>query len=137
MGRGMEGLVNVLNKGVADEVRPYDLTPVEFNLLRTCMEVNECTATDLAKVLPVDASRISRIVTKLVDMDLLIRRRLRSDRRTVMLRLSDNGKEMTSMLSGRIQEYEAKLLEGISEEEKSLMASITFKILANHAAMEQ
>ena len=101
------------------------------------MEMGECTATDLAKVLPIDASRISRIVSRLVDMELLARRRLRSDRRIVMLQLSREGKDLTSALYGRIQEYEAKLTDGISEEEMRTLESITAKILANHAALEQ
>ena len=100
------------------------------------MEMGDCTATDLARVLPIDASRISRIVARLVDMDLLVRRRLRSDRRIVMLQLSPEGRELTSNLYRRIREHEARLTDGISEEELSALASITAKILANHAAME-
>lgn len=135
--RSVGGLVNALTKGVTNETAPYGLNSVEFELLRTCLEERECTATDLAKVLPIDASRISRMVNRLVDMDLLVRRRLRSDRRIVMLRLSDEGKELVSMLHSRIQEYEAKLTDGVSEEEINVLASVASKILANHTAMER
>ena len=137
LGTSVEGLVNALTRGVVREAGPYGLSPAEYNLLRICMEMGECTATDLAKVLPIDASRISRIVSRLVDMELLVRRRLRSDRRIVMLQLSPEGKELTSTLYGRIREYEAKLTDGISEEEIRTLESITAKILANHAALEQ
>ena len=136
LGTSVEGLVNALTRGVVREAGPHGLSPTEYNLLRICMEMGECTATDLARVLPIDASRISRIVSRLVDMELLVRRRLRSDRRIVMLQLSPEGKELTSALYGRIREYEAKLTDGISEEEMRTLESITAKILANHAALE-
>jgi DNA-binding MarR family transcriptional regulator len=122
---------------MAEELDPHGLTPLEFNLLRTCMEREECTATELAEELPVDASRISRIVTVLVDKDLLVRRRLRSDRRMVMLRLSDEGKELTSMLLERIQAYDAKLTQNISPEEMKVFAEAAAKIIANHADQER
>lgn len=136
LGTSLDGLVNTLTRGVAREVGPYGLSPAEYNLLRFCMEMGDCTATDLARVLPIDASRISRIVARLVDMDLLVRRRLRSDRRIVMLQLSPEGRELASNLYRRIREHEARLTNGIGEEELSTLASITAKILANHAAME-
>ena len=129
------GLVNALTKGTADETTPYNLTPLEFTLLRICMEKEECTATELAVYLPVDASRISRMVTRLVDDGLMLRRRLREDRRVVMLSLSDQGNELASMIHQRIQAHNDKLTEGVSGEEMSAFASVASRILANHARM--
>ena len=131
----MMGIVNALTKGTADETTPYNLTPLEFTLLRICMERGECTATELAVDLPVDASRISRLVTRLVDDGLLIRRRLREDRRVVMLSLSDQGNELVSMIRQRIQAHTDKLTEGVSVEELSAFASVASRILTNHARM--
>ncbi len=137
LGACVAGLVNAVDKGTAEEVEPYDLLPLEFNLLRVCMEQGECTATQLAGILPVDASRISRVVTKLVDMGLLRRRRLRSDRRTVMLRLTEKGNDLTFQVHQRLQVYNAKLVEGVSEEEMRVFVATTSKILANYAALKQ
>ena len=126
------GLVNALTKGTADETTPYNLTPLEFTLLRICLEKGECTATELAGYLPVDASRISRLVTGLVDNGLLLRRRLTEDRRVVMLRLSDEGSELVSTIHRHIQAHNDNLTEGISGEEMSAFASVASRILANH-----
>ena len=134
----VSGLVNAVEKGMAQEVTPYGLVPVEFNLLRICLEMGkETTATQLALLLPVDASRISRIVTGLVDRGLLRRRRLRQDRRVVMLRLSDEGRELTSQVMERMKSYDAQLTEGVGEDEMRAFASVTARIVANHAAMQQ
>ena len=130
-------LVRAVIRGIEHEMEPFEVSSLEYGVLRDCMDKGECTATELAEVLPVDPSRISRIVNTLVEKELLIRRRLSDDRRIVMLRLSDKGSELTSTLNRRVQEYNAKLMENISEDDVATFASVTHKILANHAAMEK
>ena len=131
----MDGLANVIDKGMAKEVELYGLTYLEFTLLRNCLD-KESTATQLAQVLPGDGARISRIVTGLVDKGLLRRRRLRNDRRIVMLRLSEEGRELTGRVISSIKSYNAMLTEGIGEEEMRVFESVTSRIVANHAAMQ-
>jgi len=132
----MSDLVNTVVKGAADELEGYDLSVIEFTLLRSCLESREVTATALAEVLPVDASRISRIVTTLVEKGLLIRRRLRSDRRVVMLRLSEEGVALTTEIRQRMKAYEAKLMEHISVDDMQVFADVASKLVANHDAMK-
>ena len=136
LGASLAGLVNVVEKGLMEETVPYDLSPLEFNLLRICMVGGEHTATQLADMLPVDASRISRVVTRLVDMGLLRRRRLRSDRRVVMLRLTERGTELTSEVEQRVLAYDARLMEGVSRDEMRGFTSAVAKILANYATLK-
>ena len=40
-------LVSVFNKGMADEMKPYDVRPIEFSLLRHCLDNEDCNATEL------------------------------------------------------------------------------------------
>ena len=108
---------------------------MEFSILRSCLERGECTATQLAEFLPVDASRISRVVNGLVDRQLLRRRRLRNDRRVVKLTLTQEGETLTFKLHQRVQQYDASLTEGVSEEEMNAFAVTTLKIAANSAAL--
>ena len=126
----------MIYKGIADEVAPYDISPIDVQLLMICLERRECTATQLARLLPVDASRVSRLVTGLADRGLLRRRRLRSDRRVVMLRLSPDGKRLTSELAQKMQRYYARVTEGFSEQDMSRFAAIALGIIANYEAME-
>ena len=137
LGTCVASLMYVVDNGVADEVSPYDLTPAEFRLLRACMEKGECIATELAETLSIDPSRISRMVTKLVDMGLLRRRRLRRDRRIVMLKLTEKGNELTVQLRRVVQTHDAKLTEGISEKEMRVFRSVAFKILSNYAVLAE
>ncbi len=137
LGECVAGLINAVDKGMADEVAPYNLIPLEFGILRICLQRGECTATQLAEVLPTDASRISRMVTRLVNIGLLRRRRLRNDRRVVMLRLTEKGNELTFQVDQRVKTYDAKLVEGISDEEMQVFASITFRIISNYATLRR
>ena len=135
LGVFIEDLFNALDKAMAREVAPHGITGLEYSLLWHCLE-GERTATQLAQVLPVDGSRISRVVTGLVDRGFLRRRRLRSDRRIVMLRLTEEGMELTSGISENMKSHYAMLTEGIGDEEMRVFASVTSRIVANHAAME-
>lgn len=128
-------LSTAIIKALADEAAPHDIQPVEFNLLQYCSESGECTATQLARVLPVDASRISRIVTRLVDKELLVRRRLPHDRRTVMLSLTDDGMRLVADLGERVEVYLLGLLEGYDEQQLRMVESVTVRMRANFAAM--
>ena len=137
LGTCVAGLVNAVAKGMAELVAPHGLIPLEFALLRVLLEKEECTTTQLAQVLPVKAPRISHVVTKLVDRGLMSRRRLRNDRRVVMLALTEEGRALTLELHRRLQAHDARLTVGVREEEMAAFASTTSKIMANHAVLAQ
>ena len=138
MGLGIQvtSLMNAVLKGAAIELEPYNITPLEFTTLRICLARGESTMTELAAVLPVDTSRTSRTVAGLVDKGLLRRHRRRDDRRVVMLRLSEQGIELTSMLQELLQSFDSRLTEDISPDELSVFASVVERIAANYAAMQ-
>ena len=135
LGTYVSSLANAVYKGIAAEVARYDLSPLDIQLLMICLERNECAATQLAQLLPVDASRISRIVTGLADRGLLRRRRLRSDRRVVMLRLSPRGQELTVLVTEHMQAYYARLTHGLNEREMRAFARTAQRISGNYAAI--
>ena len=135
LGECVAGLVNVVAKGIAELVAPHQLIPLEFALLRLFLRQEEWTTTQLERVLPVKKSRISRVVTKLVDRGLMSRRRPSSDRRVVFLTLTEEGEALTRELHRRVQAYDARLSEGVSREEMAVLASATSRIMANYAAL--
>lgn len=136
LGRCVTTLVNIVSKGTSNELDPYDLAPIEFSLLRFCLERTECTATELAEELPIDASRISRLVNRLFDKGLLIRQRQTDDRRVVMLQLSDHGRELTTALRDRIQAFYARITEDVDEAEMDVFVAVTSKINDKYASLK-
>ena len=137
LGACVGGLVNTVAKGIEAEVAPRGLTSLQFALLRVFLQEEEWTATQLAQVLPVHVSRISRVVNKLVEKGLMSRRRPPSDRRIVLLSLTDEGTALTSELDRRVRALDARLAEGVGEDEMAALASATSKIVANHDALKR
>ena len=135
LGTCVTGLVNAIARGMAQIVAPHGLNHIDFALLRLFLGVKEWTATQLSQALPVTPSGISRTVTKLVDRSLIQRRRLRSDRRVVILTLTEEGMALTQDLHGRVQAYDAMLSGGVSEEEMAVFTSVTSKIMANYTSL--
>ena len=137
LGECVTGLANAVARGTVDVMVPNGLIPLDFALLRLFLEREEWTTTQLAEALPVNVSRVSRVVTKMVGMGLMRRRRLRSDRRVVILTLTEEGLALTSELHRRVQAYDATLSEGVSAQEMAVFTSVTSKVMANYASLAQ
>ena len=121
-------------RGWRQALSPYGLIALEFKLLKFCLRQEECTATQLAEVLPTDPARISRLVNGLVETGFLSRGRLTSDRRIVMLSLTEAGRERILESDRAIQEFFEVLAEGISAEARGAFVSIAVTMTVNYEA---
>ena len=130
-------LVNAVARGMSQIVAPHGLTHIDFALLRLFLGVEEWTGTQLAARLPVGLPSISRSVTKLAGKGLIRRRRLLSDRRVVMLRLTDEGLALTQELHQRVQAFDDSLCEGIGEAEMAGFASVSSRVMANYETLQR
>ena len=126
-------LVKAVSKGVEEIVAPFELSTLHFAVLRRFLHREKWTSTELLKLIPVGAPRMSRIVAKLVERRLLRRRRLRNDRRVVILALTQEGTSLTNDMDLRMREYEASLTAGVTEEELAVFFRVTQRILLNDA----
>ena len=137
LGACVTGLVNAVARGMAQIVAPHGLTHIDFALLRLFLSVEEWNTTQLAQALPLAPSSISRSVTKLVDMGLIQRRRLLSDRRVVILTLTEDGLMLTQDLHQSVQAFDVSLCEGIGEEEMAVFSSVSSRVMANFETLQQ
>ena len=55
----------------------------------------------------------------------------------VMLSLTEEGSALTLKLHRKVQEYDARLVDGIREDQLAEFAEVAAKIIANYAAMEK
>ena len=127
---------NAYLRGRDDITSSCGLTANEFMLIRRFADREEWTATELTEVLPADASRISRLVDGLVSRGLLRRRRRTDDRRVVRLFLTDEGSTAVREVVGLVEEHEAQLLQGVSDDERGAVAAVFEKMLANQRTLE-
>ena len=136
LGACVAGLINAVARGMAELVAPHGLTHIDFAVLRLFLGADEWTTMQMAQVLPLAPSGISRTVTKLVDMGLVRRRRLLSDRRVVILTMTDEGTALAADLQRRVQAYDASLCEDICQDHMAVFVSVTSRVMANHSALK-
>ena len=136
VGGHLMSMYNAYVRGRDRLIAPYGLTANEFALLRCFIYRDEWTATQLTEILPADASRISRFVDALVKRGLLRRRRRSDDRRVVRLMLTDEGESVTRDIARLVNEYEERLMVGVTEDERTTALEVLAKVIANSAALE-
>ena len=132
LGECVARLTDAISEGVDLEITRHKLLPNEFAVLQLFWERDEWTATQLVELLPFDPSRMSRLVAKLVDRRLMRRRRVRTDRRVVLLALTEKGTKLMAEIRESMQAYEATLLDGVSSQEMDGFISTTHQIIRNH-----
>ena len=99
-----------------------------FSALDTCKGLN---SPELAKNMGLSASRVSRVVDKLVVNGYLDRNTDVSDRRAITLCLTPKGKVIRSKIDKVRNECEARLLGSIPSEEVEQFREIISKIVLN------
>lgn len=73
---------------------------------------------ELAELLNLDKSTVSRTVEQLVNQGILIREPDSNDRRYVALRLTDQGEKLFKSIEQRMEKYFTEILDSISEEKQ-------------------
>jgi len=124
-------LGSAMRKGLEDELEPMGVTPAQWVILEAASDGSADTLTALARIIPVDAAAISRQLDKLQQRGLVRRRRLRSDRRTVRIELTDAGRELVPKLAPLVQANNSRFLSGISTDEQAAFTQIIQKMIQN------
>ena len=131
----VRALAQAVSKSTATVLEKYNITGMEFTLLKSFLGREEWTASQLTDVLPVKAPRISRLVNGLVERGLLKRSIPRHDRRVVVLTLTDEGRESAADIHEQVDEYQSRLMRDINEDEKKRFLSTAAKIARNYASL--
>ena len=99
-----------------------------FSSLNNCQGIS---SPELAKSMGLSASRVSRVVEKLVVNGYLDRNPDTSDRRAIILCLTDKGKLVRNKIDKVKNDCEARLLETIPSEEVEKFRDIISRIIVN------
>ncbi len=136
LGYWVGSLASAMRKGLEEELAPTGVTPAQWVILEAAFAGNADTLTALSRIIPVDAAAISRQLDKLNEKGLVRRRRLRSDRRTVRIELTEAGRELVPKLVPLVQANHDRFLSGITCSERATMIDVTKKML-QHAGHEE
>ena len=117
-----------MDQQLMDELSISQSELLFFSSLNNCQGIS---SPELAKSMGLSASRVSRVVEKLVVNGYLDRNTDVSDRRAITLCLTDKGKIVRNKIDKVKNDCEARLLETIPSEEVEKFRAIISKIIVN------
>ena len=106
---------------------------ITLSQCQTLMEIgnrNEVSIVELARILGLDSSSLSRTINGMVNTGLVNRILNPSDRRYVSLTLTKQGKNLYDEIDGKYDRYYSKVFEFIPEEKRELVID-SFLIFAD------
>ena len=119
-------------------LQEFDITPSQYNLLRCLWKQEAQTPSQLAHELHLDTSTITGILGRLEKKDLIERIYNQEDRRSVYIRLREEGIVLWEQIDKVIDEANVEMLRGMSPEEAETLRMQLRRIEANaKAQLEQ
>lgn len=94
-----------------------DLTIDQHYTLRFVAYHGECTSTELAQHFDVEKSAVTSIIKRLVEKNLISRRRDQKDRRVVYLSLTEEGKKLYGECEERIYQVVGSFISKFDDQE--------------------
>jgi MarR family transcriptional regulator, organic hydroperoxide resistance regulator len=129
-------LVNRVGSIIADQfgaetLTPYGLSIALWRVLAVLAANGQQRQIDLADLTSIDASTLSRIVTRLVHLGLATRTRSAASNREVAVALSAKGSALVARLIPPARDIEADASAGISAEELAVVKRCLRRMYAN------
>lgn len=123
--------VSTLMRAAETAMRPHGLTSVQWAPLMIISRGGNPTAASLARDLNTDTGAMTRMLDRLEAKGLLIRTRSSTDRRVVELTLTEQGRELTTMIPHHLASVYNNHLAGFTQEEFVTLKQMLRRIIAN------
>jgi DNA-binding MarR family transcriptional regulator len=112
-------------------LKPYGLTVEQFILLKNMSKNNALSQNQLCEIVEKSAANVTRILDRLEKKAFIKREQNPTDRRSIILFLTDQGKEMVDEVGSQFKSFSEYLTEGISSQEQALFSRLLHKIRDN------
>ena len=106
------------------------VTSTHLYMLHHIRNQGECMATDIANYLGVTLGAVTGLVDRLHDFKLVSRDRSETDRRLVIIKLSEAGEELLIKIDNKRAQVLNSYLKDIDKEELSYLCNIMEKIVS-------
>lgn len=116
------------------ELAQIGMTLPMYRVLAALWEKDGQKLSELAVVIGLELSTLSRLIGEMQRRDLVSRRRKIGDDRSLLLSLTEAGRAQVGSLIPRAQHYEALAVRGFSAEEIATMKAAFGRILGNLSA---
>lgn len=105
------------------------LSKTEFMTLLQVERNGEIIMSQIADFINVPLSTATGVIERLVSKGFIERSRSESDRRIVVIRLTDDGKRLAEEIKGSLISYAGQVLNELTEEEKALLLKLVDKVV--------
>lgn len=113
------------------KLSPYDVTPIQYALLKCLWTEDMQTPTQLAQTLHLDTSSITGILARLEKKELIERIYNQQDRRSIHVHLLESGVALQKPIEDAIMEANKEIITGIDPEDYKFFRSQLKIIEAN------
>ena len=113
VGQMIQKLVRVFQLFERDQIKTHGFTSSQCYAMFEIFKVGSLTMNELSEKMNLDSSTMTRVIDKLVRDKLVNRDRDNSDRRIVVVSLTEKGNKATTELSSSVNEYYRKIVKGI------------------------
>jgi DNA-binding MarR family transcriptional regulator len=124
-------LMREMRGAIGRRAAKFDITPQQAFLLVRTLRRPEASPSDLSAEVGTDNAGMTRLVDRLEAKGLVARRNHPGDRRSIMIDLTDSGRELAPNLGPMFAAVERQLIAGFSDEEVSHLKALLRRLLAN------
>ncbi len=123
----------LIQRALEQRANEHDFSLIQTRLLGVLRD-REPTMNELAQLLGIDKSSASGLVDRAERRGLVQRTPSTRDRRSVLVRLTDQGRSLVDEVSARFEQDVAAMLEPLTASERSSLTTLLSRVLVTHAA---
>lgn len=126
-------LVHSLKRNLHDQIEELELeiVPMHVRVLKIITFTPNCTAVNIATYLDRDKAQVTRLLSSLVEQELIIKKPNPEDKRSQCLGLTESGEKIITKIRTIDNKIFKKMTAGISEEELEEFSRVTGLIVGN------
>lgn len=117
----------------AVELAQEDLTAIQYASLVAIADLEQPDTTKLSAMIGVDRATLGGVVDRLESKGLLSRKPSSRDRRTKLLSISEEGRDLLKRVEPAVRRVQQRLVEPLDTEESRLLCEILGKVLERGA----
>lgn len=124
-------------KSLEAALKPYDITPGQWNLINQLDRAGELSQKELADRTRKEQATITRYLDTLERKGLVVRNKHKSDRRTHAISVTDKARELIATVDPVTFEAADKLIEGIEQKDLDTFVAVLAQLKENAEAYAQ
>lgn len=130
-------VTEICQRSTLEMATDSNLTSNQFTILRALSSDQDFQITDLARLLDISNAAVSKNIDRLEQLNLVARRIIPEDRRSLELVLLEDGRKVLDRFDGILTKKQKHLMEQFSPEEKEILIGLLRRVITFTLSEEQ